>query len=139
MYRKPQAVRELEKLADAEAHSQHPTMPHLALRRYRDNTANGLTVCIVKYITLKRGFASRINSTGIFRPQLGKYTSGTQKNGIADIISTYKGKSLHIEVKHGRDVQSEAQKKIELEVTRSGGVYFIARNFTQFKQWFDNL
>jgi Holliday junction resolvase len=112
---------------------------HLAPRKFRDDSANSLTGCIVQYVTLKGGFASRINSTGVFRQKLGKYTSGTQKRGIADVLATFKGLSLHIEVKHGKDSQSEAQKKIESEVKRSGGFYYLARNFSDFKIWFDNL
>jgi hypothetical protein len=140
-YRKPEAVRELERLADDQARRKYPNMKpeHLAPRKFRDDSANSLTGCIVQYVTLKGGFASRINSTGVFRQKLGKYTSGTQKRGIADVLATFKGLSLHIEVKHGKDSQSEAQKKIESEVKRSGGFYYLARNFSDFKIWFDNL
>ena len=67
------------------------------------------------------------------------YTKGTQKRGMADIMATFRGLSLHIEVKHGRDVQSEAQKRIESEVIRSGGLYYVAHNFTDFKIWFDTI
>jgi hypothetical protein len=126
-------------MADAEARLLHPTCPHLAPRLYRDDTANGLTACIVKYITLKGGFASRINSTGVYDKRLQKYRSGTQKKGIADIICTLGGKSLMVEVKHRKDTQSEAQKKIQAEQTSSGGVYFVAHNFTEFKLWFDMI
>ena len=140
-YKKPEAVRELEFMANAEARKKHPNIrpEYLAPRKFRDDSANSLTACIVEYITLKGGFASRINSTGIYRPKLGKYTPGTQKKGIADVLATYKGLSLHIEVKHGRDRQSEAQKRIESEVIRSGGYYYLARNFTDFKEWIDNI
>lgn len=140
-YQKPEAVKELERLANIEAWKKYPhhTDATFAPRKFRDDSANRLTDCIVKYITLEGGFASRINSTGIFRPKLGKFTSGTQKKGIADVLATFKGLSLHIEVKHGRDVQSDAQRKIESEVRRSGGLYYIARNFTDFKMWFDSL
>lgn len=138
-YRKPEAVKELERMADAEARLKHPTCPHLAPRTFRDDSANGLTVCIVKYITLKGGFASRINSTGIYDIRLKRYRPGTQKKGISDIIALYQGKSLSIEVKHGRDKQSQAQKQIESEVIKAGGLYFVAHDLTTFKQWFDNI
>lgn len=138
-YKKPEAVKELERMADAEARLLHPTCPHLAPRTFKDNSTNGLTICIVKYITLKSGFASRISNQGTYNQKLKKYIPGTARKGLADIMGTYKGKSLHIEVKYGRDVQSEAQKRIESEVIRSGGQYYIAHNFTNFKQWFDTL
>jgi hypothetical protein len=138
-YRKSEAVKHLEKLADANARRLHPACPHLALWKFRDDTTNGLTRCIVKYIELRGGFASRINNQGNYNQRLRKYIPGTSKRGLADIMATFRGLSLHIEVKHGRDVQSEAQKKVEAEVIASRGYYHLARNFTQFKQWFDNL
>lgn len=68
-YVKSEAVKALENLAFNEARRKHPTIPihALAPRIYKDNTANGLTKCIVDYITLKGGFASRLNSTGIYK------------------------------------------------------------------------
>jgi hypothetical protein len=136
-YRKPEAVRELEQLADAEAKRLHPGMPHLTPRIFRDDKANDLTKCIVKYIILKGGFASRINNQGTYNQKLHKYIPGTSRKGLSDVMATYQGKSLHIEVKIGRDRQSAHQKKIESEVTRSGGLYYIAKDFTNFKSWLD--
>jgi hypothetical protein len=138
-YRKPEAVKELERMADAEARRLHPTMPHLAPRKYRDDSANGLTGCIVKYITLCGGFASRISNQGTYNQRLRKYIPGTSKRGLADVMATYRGLSLHIEVKHGRDKLSEAQKKIQTEVDQAGGIYYVARDFTEFKIWFDSI
>ena len=140
-YHKPDAVKELERLAMDEARRKYPNHPAgvLAPRIFRDDSANGLTQCIVKYITLQGGFASRINSTGIYNKKLHKYIPGTQKKGIADVMATFKGLSLHIEIKHGRDVQSEAQKKVESEVNRAGGRYYLARDFSSFKSWLDKI
>lgn len=140
-YRKPEAVKELERMADAEARRKYPnhTEGVLCPRKFRDDSSNDLTTCIVKYITLCGGFATRINSTGIYDKRLNRYRPGTQKKGIADIMGTYKGFSLNIEVKYGKDKQSEDQKKIEDEVIRAGGLYYEAHNFTDFKKWFDNI
>lgn len=137
--RKPEAVKELERMADNEARRLHPTCPHLAPRTFRDDTANHLTKCVVEYIRLSGGFASRISNQGTYNSKLRKYIPSTSRKGLADVMATYQGKSLHIEVKVGLDKQSEAQKKIESEVSRSGGHYFIAKNFTSFKEWYDNL
>ena len=138
-YRKPDAVKELERMADNEARRLHPTMPHLAPRKFRDDSANSLTACIVKYISLKGGFASRVNNQGTYSRKLGRYIRSTAKKGLADIIATYRGLSLHIEVKHGSDRLSDSQKKIQNQVTQSGGLYYVAKNFTEFKEWFDEL
>jgi len=138
-YRKPEAVKELERMADAEARQLHPTMPHLAPRTFRDDNANGLTKCVVEYIRLSGGFASRINNQGTFNLKLRKYIPGTSRKGLADVMATYQGKSLMIEVKTGRDKMSEHQERIRDEQTASGGLFFIAHNFTDFKQWFDTI
>lgn len=136
-YKKPDAVKELESLAMDEASLRHPAMPHLAPRVYRDDTANQLTACIVKYITLKHGFASRISNQGTFNRRLNKYIPATSRKGLADVMGCYKGKNLNVEIKIGRDKQSEAQKKVQTEVTASGGLYFVAHNFSDFKEWID--
>lgn len=140
-YKKPDAVRELERLANLEAIRKHPSIEprFLAPRQYRDDTANTLTSAVVKYIELLGGWASRVNSMGVYDRRLNKYRRSTQKKGIADIIATYKGLSLQIEVKIGRDKQSEDQERVQQQVTEAGGLYYIARNFTDFKTWIDKL
>lgn len=140
-YRKSQAVKDLESLATAEAQRKYPDMPpqYLCPRIYRDKTANELTKCIVDYITIKGGFASRINSMGVYRQKLNKFTPGTQRKGIADIMATYQGKSLHIEVKAGTDRMRPEQMKVRDEVKSSGGYYYVAKDFESFKIWFDQL
>lgn len=138
-YKKTDAVKELEQLADAEAIRLHPGQPFLCPRIFRDDKANDLTKCVTTYITLCGGFASRISNQGTYNSKLRKYIPSTSRKGLADVMATYKGKSLSIEIKIGRDRQSDSQKKIESEVIRSGGYYFLARNFTEFKSWFDNL
>lgn len=138
---KSDAVRELESLANQEAKDRHPNMrpEWLAPRKFRDDTANSLTKCVTEYIRLSDGFASRINNQGTYRAKLGRYTPSTSRKGLSDVMATYEGNSLHIEVKVGHDRQSENQRLIELEVIKSGGYYFIARTFTDFKKWFDGL
>jgi hypothetical protein len=135
------AVKELEQLATIAAQKNHPTLPDYALapRKFRDDTSNGLTKCITEYIRLSGGFASRVNNTGIYNPKLRKYIYSTSRRGLADIIATYKGFPLHIEVKIGKDRQSYYQRQVETEVTNSGGLYYLARNFTEFKEWFDKI
>lgn len=135
-YKKSLAVTELEALAMQAARRKHPTCPHLAPRKFRDDSANGLTACIVAYITFKGGWASRINNQGTYRN--GRYTRSTSKRGLADIMGTWKGLSLHIEVKI-RDKQSVYQRQVEQEVIRSGGYYFVAHTFSEFRKWFDEL
>lgn len=140
-YVKPEAVKELERLADAEARRLHPTMnpDHIAPRLYRDDTANGLTACITAFLKLSGAFVSRLNNSGIYDKRLNKYRPGTNRKGLPDVVCTYQGKSIMIEVKTGRDRMSEHQERIRCEQERSGGLYYVARNFTEFKKWFDDL
>ena len=152
-YRKPEAVKQLEALADQDQQRKHPNTPakYLAPCKYRDDTANGLTKCIVDYIRLNGGQAERINTTGI--PQdtrqqvtdiLGRtrtigsvtWRTGGGTRGSADISATIQGRSVKIEIKIGKDRQSEAQRQYQAAIEAAGGLYYIAKNFTEFVGWY---
>lgn len=135
-YKKPEAVKKLERVTG---------------RKHRDDTANGLTRCIIGYLHHKGWQAERINTTGIpvdtrhevkdiigHRRTIGGVTwrPGGSTVGSADISATIKGRSVKIEVKIGRDRQSEAQRQYQAAVEAAGGVYYIARNFTDFWRWY---
>ena len=152
-YKKPEAVRLLEELADIEQQRKHPNTPakYLAKSKYRDDTANGLTRCIVDYIRLNGGQAERINTVGIpkdTRQQvtdiLGRtrtigsieWRTGGGTRGSADISATIRGRSVKIEVKIGRDRQSDEQRNYQAAIEAAGGLYFIAKDFTAFVAWY---
>ncbi len=152
-YKKPQAVKELEHIADIDNERKHPHTPprYLAKAKYRDDTANGLTKCIIDFIRFKGGQAERINTTGIpidtrrqvtdvlghsrtiggieWRP-----SGGTQ--GSADISAVIRGLAVKIEVKIDKDTQSEAQRRYQAAIEAAGGLYYIAKNFTSFVDWY---
>lgn len=139
-YIKSLAVRELETLAMNEAKQLHPDCPALAPRKFRDDGSNNLTKCVVEYIRLSGGFASRINNQGTFSFKLNKYIPGTSKRGLPDIIGTHQsGRSMMIEVKANGDKMRPEQEKIKQEQERVNGLFYIAKNFTDFKTWFDSL
>lgn len=121
---------------------------------YRDDTANGLTRLIIDCIRHGGGQAERINTTGIpidtrqevtdilgHRHMIGSLTwrKGGSTVGSADISATIKGRSVKIEVKIGKDRQSEAQKAYQREVEAAGGLYYIARDFTSFVKWYSTI
>lgn len=152
-YQKPQAVKYLEELADIMNQRRHPNTPvkYLVKAKYRDDTANGLTRCIVDYIKLNGGQAERINTTGVpidrrreVKDVLGhsrtigsiEWRTGGGTNGSADISATIKGRSVKIEVKIGRDRQSEAQRQYQQAVEQAGGLYYVAKDFTSFVAWY---
>ena len=132
-------------------YSRHLTFP---IKAYTDKTANGLTRCIIDFIRLKGFQAERISNTGrpIDRRQIVtnvigqqrmigslEWIPGTGTNGSADISATIKGRSVKIEVKckaTGDNYQSAAQKYYQQQVEAAGGLYYIARDFQSFYDWY---
>lgn len=108
-YSRPDSVKILESLADAEARRLHPGNPGLCPRKFKDNTANHLTRCICEYIRLRGGFASRINNQGTYLRKLGRYIPTTSRKGLPDVLATYKSRSLFIEVKYGAELVLELE------------------------------
>jgi hypothetical protein len=152
-YRKSPAVKVLECLANDAARQKFPEIPPewLAPRKYRDDTANGLTKCIIHFLKFKGQQADCINNTGrlidnqqTFNDVTGrshiigqkKWIKGAGTKGTADISAIIAGKSVKIEVKIGSDRQSEAQKNYQQAIERAGGIYIIARTFEDLFNWF---
>ncbi len=138
--RKAKALQELETALFEEMKAKHPTIPvhYLPAVRREDRTANGLTRCIIDHIRLNGGQAERISITGrpTATPHGVKWGQSHMTKGTADISATIHGQSVKIEVKIGTDRQSEAQKKYQQQITEAGGIYYIARNFTDFAEWY---
>lgn len=139
------AIKELQLKVHEWECSLHPNVPaaYFPLNTYTDKTANGLTRCIVDFIRSHGGQAERINTTGM--PIVRQLPSGRTETtwrkgnttkGSADISAIICGKSVKIEVKIGHDRQSEAQKRYQKSVEAAGGLYFIAKDFTTFKNWY---
>jgi hypothetical protein len=132
---------------------QYPSLPEYAIKKpkYTDKTANGLTKCIIDYLILNGCQAERINTAGRVIDErkhvtnvvgitkvIGsmKYIPTTGTKGSADISATIKGRSVKIEVKIGKDRQSDHQKRYQEMIERAGGVYIIAKDFQWFYDWF---
>ena len=49
------------------------------------------------------------------------------------------GRSVKIEVKIGKDKQSDAQKAYQADVEKAMGIYYIAKDFDTFYEWYKNL
>jgi hypothetical protein len=137
-YKKPASVKHLESMMDANYSRLHPSLPVIQ-HNMRDDTANGLTKCITTYMKLKGHYVTRIASQGTYSVKLGRYIPGTARRGIADIEMLVNGVFIAVEVKVGKDRQSEDQKSVESDINKSGGHYFIARDFTGFVEWLSNL
>ena len=148
------AIKILENMAFEAKLKKYKDQPYLVKPKFTDKTANGLTKAIIKFLQLEGWQAERISTTGRmvdqrktytdavgFRRQIGstQWIPGTSTRGSADISATIAGRSVKIEVKIGRDRQSEHQKKYQADVERAGGIYFIARTFEEFYQWYKEL
>lgn len=148
------AIKILENMAFEAKLKKYGDQPYLVRRKYSDKNANELTKSIIAFIKLKGGQAERINTTGRmidnrktytdpvgFRRQISsmQWIPSTSTKGSADISATIVGRSLKIEVKHGRDRQSEAQRRYQADIERSGGIYFIARTFDEFYKWYNEI
>lgn len=151
-YVKSPSVKMLERLELEAYRWEHPMIPEAAVvpTKHRDDTANGLTRCIIRYLWLKGWQSERVNTMG--RPvdarktfdvagcqrQVGtlRWGKSTSTPGSADISATIAGRSVKIEVKIGLDRQSEAQRRYQATVERAGGLYFIAKDFESFIEWY---
>lgn len=106
--------------------------------------ANELTRKIIRFIESQGWQAERIAVMG--RPIERRNCAGhvvavdwAKSNmtvGTADISATIKGRSVKIEVKVGADRQSIAQWKYQQSIERAGGLYYIARDFETFVDWY---
>jgi hypothetical protein len=146
----------MQSLHYAKMRQKYPTAPEhgMPIKKYNDNSANALTKCIIDFLTFLGYQAERINTMGRYvddskiitdvvgfqrKIGSGKYIKGTGTKGSADISATIKGRSVKIEVKYGKDRQSDYQKEYQQAIERAGGVYIIARDFDGFKEWYDNF
>jgi hypothetical protein len=127
-----ETLKELENLYIADKRKRMPNLPYLTGREYTDTTANGLTKCIIDWFRLKGGAAFRINSQGQYDSRLNKWRPSGSRKGLPDIQGVMNGKFYGIEVKIGRDKQSEQQRTVESEITASGGKYLLVHSFDDF-------
>lgn len=141
-YNKPQqqdGLSILRELKQNENRRLYPNVPEYALAppKYSDKTSNELTRAIIDYIRLNGGYCTRINTMGQVRA--GKWVKGTTTRGTADLHAAISGRHVSIEIKVGRDKLSPAQIKQAGIIERAGGLYYVARNFPDFFDWFNTL
>jgi hypothetical protein len=109
----------------------------MKVKPYSDETANGLAKCIEDFITFQGGYCNRVNTMGTMRKVNGQmvWTRGNSHKGAPDLRAVYRGYSIDIEVKIGRDRMSEAQRKEQQRITAAGGLHLVATDFPAFLQW----
>lgn len=141
-YVKSEAIKKLEELAFDEVKKEHPNFPYPVKPKYSDNTTNGLTSCVIKYIEIRGFQAERINSIGqqIDINGAKRWVKGSSQLGTADVSATIQGRSVKIEIKckaTNDNYQSDDQKMYQKQIENAGGVYLIVRNFQDFFDWFN--
>ena len=124
------AIKQLKELAKQYSLAKHPNIPsdYIHVGNYSYKTANGLTKCLIDYIKFIGGYATRINTAGIWDEKLQMFRPGTTNLGTADIHACIDGHHLSIEVKIGADKLSEYQKRTKQKVSAAGGLYVVARD-----------
>jgi len=120
----------------------------------KESGANDLTRLVIDFIQFNGYQAERISSQGQYRDGKkivtdvigrqrtigsGIWTKGSSTKGTADISATIKGRSIKIEIKWGKDIQSNNQKDYQNSIENSGGIYIIVKNFDDFVIWYDNF
>lgn len=135
------SLKELSELNTIAKAKRYPTVPAYALpkKKFSDSTANSLTGAIVQWLTLNGCFASRTSSAGRYLPKEGRFIPSTTRKGYPDITSTIFGKSVYIEVKIGTDRMSEHQLKVRQDIQKAGGIYFVARSFDEFINFYHSI
>lgn len=88
-------------------------------------TAQNLSAHIIAEIALMGGHAYQVFTTGIPDGR-----GGFRKNpsaGVSDLVACINGKYIGIEIKIGKDRQSEVQKLHEKNIKNAGGQYHIVK------------
>jgi len=91
-------------------------IPHT---KFDDKTSNGLTACIIHWLTLHNHHAKR--------------------EGTGDVHAVIAGRHCSIQVRIGRDKMSVEQKQTRDDAERAGGYYFIAWDFQSFYEWYNDF
>ena len=138
-YRKPDSIKELENQYFEYERCKRPDFPYPVKTAFRDDGANALTKSIRAWFALNGGYMARINTTGVYDTKMRRYRFSGSTKGVADLVGTYRGRSISIEVKFGRDVQSEKQRLYQSQIEQAGGIYIIASTFDGFLQQINQI
>ncbi len=89
-----------------------------------------------EYLTLKRYFFWRQNTTPVFRQDRNRFIAMPKfsMRGVPDIIIVLNGKFIGIEVKTKKGVQSDNQKEFQQNLESAGGEYYIVRSVSELQE-----
>lgn len=130
-YIRPQSVKDLQDL-HTDWKYRGRNIPYRVKSSFRDDTANGLAKCIKAWCEINGAHFQRMNTTGLYDHKLKKYRRSGATRGVTDTLVIWKGKTFNIEIKIGRDKQSDQQKEIQKSIEEAGGFYLIVKSFDDF-------
>jgi len=134
----------------------HPLLPEnvIVAPNYNERNSNGTTKMIRDWLYIHGHHVERINTTGrmidetkVVTDVLGghrrigsvRWIPTAGQRGSADLHALINGRAVYIEVKHGADTQTEAQKEFQRSVEANGGLYWLVYSFEEFLNLYDNL
>lgn len=120
---------------------------NLDKRKKKQSPANALTDAVIRYLSTYGCATARINTTGIYDENLGRYRFSGSTKGVEDIscilpviINGRKfGIAIAVEIKIGKDRLSDDQKLRRDKVEAAGGHYIVAKTFDEFKETIDSI
>lgn len=103
-------------------------------------TANGITAAIIRVVNMRpRCVAYRVNNVGVWDEKKQIRRGGNTEKGLPDIFCCLDGRFVVIEVKAGKDRQSEEQQHRQFEIERAGGIYLLIHSKDEFLTWLTRL
>ena len=116
--------------------NKYPSVPEYALPKTRNKKktpAGELQHQIIAYCNAQGIFVQRVNTTGTYNQKLKRFTFSGATKGAADLILTLPGgRTIHVEVKAGKDTQRPAQSKFQASIEAIGGKYIIVKSLEDF-------
>jgi hypothetical protein len=106
-----------------------------------------LTDAVIKFIKLNGGAARRVNTVGVWDAEQGIFRKGGMKRGFEDVDASFPikingikfGLKVAIEIKIGRDTQSDHQLERQEELEKTGAIYLVAKDIDSFIQEFKKI
>lgn len=146
------ALDKLKKLHLEKQVKEHPNYPvdYIGSYKHKPNSTNGLTRCVQDLILFSGYHCERTGNEGRVIDNRKTYVDvigrsktigsvqrikGQGTNGTSDLKAIIKGQMIAIEIKYGKDRQSEAQKEYQAKIEKSGGIYLIVKDLDVFYDW----
>lgn len=152
----PQTRKRITDALRAAHAAKYPLVPekYFPAFKVQGNSANALTQAVINFLKAEGHQAERISSSGRYiedKKQYtdvlgntriigsGKWIKGNTTAGTADISATVQGVAVKIEIKHGKDRQSDVQKVYQANIEQAGGYYIIVRDLDNFLIQYDKI